>query len=239
MLGTSPFGNLYQADGRLRASANDDVGNNTNPLMTPYYVKRLIKFNNLFGSVYAKGKLPLGFSYQVNFTPRFEWYQNYEHISSKRPLLESRGGITTRRDDRTYQWQLDNLLMWNKKFGKHAIDITGLANAEQFFFYTTTINAEQYSPNDNLGWSGIQSASIKNFSSNDQYQTGDALMARLNYTYNDKYLLTLTTRRDGYSAFGQGNPRANFPSAALGWVMSDEKFLKDVSFIEYLKIRLS
>jgi len=239
MLGTSPFGNLYQADGRLRASANDDVGNNTNPLMTPYYVKRLIKFNNLFGSVYAKGKLPLGFSYQVNFTPRFEWYQNYEHISSKRPLLESRGGITTRRDDRTYQWQLDNLLMWNKKFGKHSIDITGLANAEQFYFYTTTINAEQYSPNDNLGWSGIQSASIKNFSANDQYQTGDALMARLNYTYNDKYLLTLTTRRDGYSAFGQGNPRANFPSAALGWVMSDEKFLKDVSFIEYLKMRLS
>lgn len=239
MLGTSPFGNLYQADGRLRASANDDVGNNTNPLMTPYYVKRLIKFNNLFGSVYAKGKLPLGFSYQVNFTPRFEWYQNYEHISSKRPLLESRGGITTRRDDRTYQWQLDNLLMWNKKFGKHSIDVTGLANAEQFYFYTTTINAEQYSPNDNLGWSGIQSASIKNFSANDQYQTGDALMARLNYAYNDKYLLTLTTRRDGYSAFGQGNPRANFPSAALGWVMSDEKFLKDVSFVEYLKMRLS
>ena len=239
MLGTSPFGNLYQADGRLRASANDDVGNNTNPLMTPYYVKRLIKFNNLFGSVYAKGKLPLGFSYQVNFTPRFEWYQNYEHISSKRPTLESRGGITTRRDDRTYQWQIDNLLMWNKKFGKHSIDVTGLANAEQLYFYSTTINAEQYSPNDNLGWSGIQSASIKNFSANDQYQTGDALMARLNYTYNDKYLLTLTTRRDGYSAFGQGNPRANFPSAALGWVMSDEKFLKDVSFLEYLKMRLS
>jgi len=44
MLGTIPFGDLFQADGRLRASPNDDVGNNTNPLMTPYYVKRLIKF---------------------------------------------------------------------------------------------------------------------------------------------------------------------------------------------------
>ena len=240
MLGTSPFGSLYQADGRLRPSANDDVGNNTNPLMTPYYVKRLIKFNNLFGSVYAKGKLPLGFSYQVNFTPRFEWYQNYEHTSAKRPLLESRGGITSRRDDRTYQWQIDNLLMWNKKFGKHSFDATGLINAEQFYFYSATINAEQYSPNDNLGWSGIQSASIKNFSANDQYQTGDALMGRVNYAYDDKYLLTLTARRDGFSAFGQGNPRATFPSAALSWVVSDEKFMQKYSgTIDYLKLRVS
>lgn len=240
MLGTSPFGSLYQADGRLRASANDDVGNNTNPLMTPYYVKRMLKFNNLFGSIYAKGKLPAGFSYQVNFTPRFEWVQNYEHISAQRPLLESRGGITSRREDRTFQWQIDNLLMWNKKFGKHSIDATALVNAEEFFFFSNTINAENYSPNDNLGWNGIQAASIKNFSANDQYQTGDALMARVNYGYDDKYLLTLTARRDGFSAFGQGNPRALFPSAALGWVITDEKFMKNsLNVLDYLKARVS
>ena len=240
MLGTSPFGSLYQADGRLRASANDDVGNNTNPLMTPFYVKRMLKFNNLFGSIYAKGKLPAGFSYQVNFTPRFEWVQNYEHISSQRPLLESRGGITTRREDRTFQWQLDNLLMWNKKFGKHSIDATALVNAEEFFFFSNTINAENYSPNDNLGWNGIQAASIRNISANDQYQTGDALMGRVNYGYDDKYLLTLTARRDGFSAFGQGNPRALFPSAALGWVITDEKFMKNsLNVLDYLKARVS
>ena len=240
MLGTSPFGSLYQADGRLRASANDDVGNNTNPLMTPYYVKRMLKFNNLFGSIYAKGKLPAGFSYQVNFTPRFEWVQNYEHTSSQRPLLESRGGITIRREDRTYQWQIDNLLMWNKKFGKHSIDATALVNAEEFFFFSNTINAENYSPNDNLGWNGVQAASIKNFSANDQYQTGDALMGRVNYGYDDKYLLTLTARRDGFSAFGQGNPRALFPSAALGWVVTDEKFMKNsLNVLDYLKARVS
>ncbi len=240
MLGTSPFGSLYQADGRLRASANDDVGNNTNPLMTPFYVKRMLKFNNLFGSIYAKGKLPAGFSYQVNFTPRFEWVQNYEHISSQRPLLESRGGITTRREDRTFQWQLDNLLMWNKKFGKHSIDATALVNAEEFFFFSNTINAENYSPNDNLGWNGVQAASIRNISANDQYQTGDALMGRVNYGYDDKYLLTLTARRDGFSAFGQGNPRALFPSAALGWVITDEKFMKNsLNVLDYLKARVS
>lgn len=240
MLGTIPFGEVFQADGRLRASPNDDLGNNTNPLMTPYYVKRLIKFNNLFGSIYAKGKLPLGFSYQVNFTPRFEWFQNYQHTSSQRPLLESRGGITSRQDDRTFQWQLDNLLMWNKKIGKHSLDATALFNAEKFQFYSSTINAEQYSPNDNLGWSGVQAASIREVRTNDQYQTGDAIMGRFNYAYDEKYLVTFTGRRDGFSAFGQGNPRAFFPSAALAWNISDEKFMqKTQDFLEYLKLRVS
>ncbi|MFN4977510.1 MAG: TonB-dependent receptor plug domain-containing protein, partial [Bacteroidota bacterium] len=95
MIRSTPFGSLYQADGRLRSSTTDNIGNNTNPLIDVYYVTRSIKSNNLFGTVYAKGKLPWGFSYQVNYTPRFEWFHNYQHTSSKRPLLESRGGITS------------------------------------------------------------------------------------------------------------------------------------------------
>jgi TonB-linked SusC/RagA family outer membrane protein len=241
MIRSTPFGSLYQADGRLRSSTTDNIGNNTNPLIDVYYVTRSIKSNNLFGTVYAKGKLPWGFSYQVNYTPRFEWFHNYQHTSSKRPLLESRGGITSRRDDRTYQWQIDNLLMWNKKFGKHSVDATGLFNAEKFRSFSSTINAENYLPNDNLGYNAIQAARLVTLvTANDQYATGDAIMGRINYGYDDKYLLTVTGRRDGYSAFGQGNPRAFFPSAALGWVLSDEKFMKNTTdWLEYAKVRAS
>ena len=241
MIRSTPFGSLYQADGRLRSSTTDNIGNNTNPLIDVYYVTRSIKSNNLFGTVYTKGKLPWGFSYQVNYTPRFEWFHNYQHTSSKRPLLESRGGITSRRDDRTYQWQIDNLLMWNKKFGKHSVDATGLFNAEKFQSFSSTINAENYLPNDNLGYNAIQAARLVTLvTANDQYATGDAIMGRINYGYDDKYLLTVTGRRDGYSAFGQGNPRAFFPSAALGWVLSDEKFMKNTTdWLEYAKVRAS
>ena len=241
MIRSTPFGSLYQADGRLRSSTTDNIGNNTNPLIDVYYVTRSIKSNNLFGTVYAKGKLPWGFSYQVNYTPRFEWFHNYQHTSSKRPLLESRGGITSRRDDRTYQGQIDNLLMWNKKFGKHSVDATGLFNAEKFRSFSSTINAENYLPNDNLGYNAIQAARLVTLvTANDQYATGDAIMGRINYGYDDKYLLTVTGRRDGYSAFGQGNPRAFFPSAALGWVLSDEKFMKNTTdWLEYAKVRAS
>ena len=54
----------------------------------------------------------------------------------------------------------------------------------------------------------------------------------------NKYLLTLSVRRDGSSLFGYSNPYATFPAAALGWVISEEKFFK-VKFVDYLKLRAS
>jgi hypothetical protein len=62
-------------------------------------------------------------------------------------------------------------------------------------------------------------------------------MGRVNYSYADKYLVTATVRRDGSSRFGEGNKYGVFPSASLAWRMSEEDFLKGVSFINDLKLR--
>lgn len=80
---------------------------------------------------------------------------------------------------------------------------------------------------------------LPTISSNDEYRTGDALMARLFYSYDNRYMITGTVRRDGYSAFGQKNPRAVFPSVAVGWVFSDEPFLKKLNWLDYGKLRFS
>lgn len=72
MVNASPYGELYKADSvTLRDSPNDDIGNNTNPFLDNTYTTRLQKENTLFGTIYAKGDLPFGFSYQTNFTPNF------------------------------------------------------------------------------------------------------------------------------------------------------------------------
>jgi TonB-linked SusC/RagA family outer membrane protein len=242
MIRTTPYAQLYADDGvTLRPSTNDDPGNNANPFLAQFYTDKLTKYTNIFASVYAKGKLPLGFFYQVNFTPRFEWYKNYTHLSSKHPFQGSRGGITERTEQTQFQWQLDNILGWNKQIGKNSFDVTFLVNAEKFRQYYTRVNAENYSPNDNLGYNAIQAArTITAVVNDDQYATGDALMGRINYSYDEKYYITLTGRRDGYSAFGQGNPRAFFPSAALGWVFSSEKFMRGTSrWLDFGKLRLS
>lgn len=75
-------------------------------------------------------------------------------------------------------------------------------------------------------------------SSNDEVDTRDALLARLNYIYKDRYYVTAAVRRDGYSAFGQNNPHATFPTMALGWRISDESFFK-AKWVDNLKLRLS
>jgi len=64
-------------------------------------------------------------------------------------------------------------------------------------------------------------------------------MARLNYSYNGKYLLTLTARRDGFSGFGENNKFSFFPVAAIGWNLGEENFLKNNKVINSLKLRAS
>jgi hypothetical protein len=56
-------------------------------------------------------------------------------------------------------------------------------------------------------------------------------MARLNYTFMNRYLLTATIRRDGFSGFGPAKKFANFPSVSLGWVISDEPFMQDLKLL--------
>ena len=143
----------------------------------------------------------------------------------------------TRKD---FLWQLDNIVKWQQCFNNaHDIDFTFLFNAEKFQRWTGKMSNEQFSPTDILGFHNIGAGSNPIISSNDEYRTGDALMARIFYSYKQRYMTTVTVRRDGYSAFGQENPRAVFPSAALGWVFSDESFLKHAKWLDYGKLRVS
>jgi TonB-linked SusC/RagA family outer membrane protein len=242
MIRTSPWASYYATDGvTLRASPNDDPGNNAHPFLGTTYTNRMYKYDNFFATIFAKGKLPYGFSYSVNFTPRYDILREYNHQSSQNPLIASRKGIVNRRNQTVYSWMVDNQINWNQKFGKHSVAATFLFNAEKFQSWNTTIQAENFAPNDNLGYNAIQSATQPPIvSSDDQYATGDALMGRINYNYDQRYFLTVTTRRDGYSAFGQQNPRANFPSVAVSWAMSEEKFMKNTSkWLDFAKMRVS
>src|SRR5690606_1272073 len=147
-------------------------------------------------------------------------------------------GYGTRRDGQTYEWMIDNLLKWNKEVGVHNFDVTLLYNTEKFQDWSSFQSGENFSPNQNLSYHGLQFATNHLVDNNDVYSTGDAMMARVNYTLMDKYLLTASLRRDGFSAFGQENPRATFPALALAWKISDENFFSSDLFDQF-KLRLS
>ena len=240
MVNASPYGEIYRADGvTLRDSPNDDTGNNTNPFLDNVYTNRLKRYTTLFSSLYARGDLGWGFSYQINFTPNFSFYRYFNGQSAKDFRVSVRGGLATRTDSTSYNWQLDNLLKWNKTFGDHQFDVTFLVNAEKFQSWKNQMDNEGFTPNDRLSYHNISAGIKPTISSDDQYSTGDALLGRLNYTFKERYVLTASLRRDGYSAFGLQNPRATFPAVALGWIISDEKMLEQARWLNFAKLRIS
>lgn len=216
--------------------------NNTkNPFFDNLYRDRKNMEHKLNANIYTIVKLPFGFEYQMNFNPYYKWYEYYNHDSAQHPEWAGEGGKSERRTEKTFNWQVDNIVRWKMEFeGGHRFEATFLQNAEKGQYWQTVAKASQFTPSDILGYHNIAAGTVPVVSSNDTYKTGDALMGRLFYSFKDKYMLTASVRRDGYSAFGQMNPRATFPAVALGWVFTSEKFMEPASsWLNYGKLRLS
>lgn len=235
----SPFGSLYEDDGVTLKQYPTGNNNQSNPLLAPTFQNKRNDIENLNAALYLKITLPLGFSIQTTYSPRFEWTNYLFHKAAASPDSGSQNGRVERTHTKDFYWQWDNMLKWNKTFGKHAFDFTFLANWEKFQRWHDEMTNENFLPTDELGYGGIGFGTSPNVSSDDVYRTGDAFMGRLHYVYDQRYLITATVRRDGYSAFGLANPRATFPAIALGWVFSEEKFLHRPDWFEYGKLRLS
>ncbi len=203
------------------------------------FIDRSSIWNSFTGTMYARISLPYGISYQVNFSPRLQLNNYKNHRSSQHPVWKSFGGDAERRSDMSYSWQVDNLIKWDHVFNKvHQVEVTLLQNAEENQAWSERMLNQQFAPSDVLGYHRMQSGTAPNTITNDTRNTGDALMARLFYSYNKRYMVTGSVRRDGYSAFGMSNPRATFPSVALGWVFTEESFFKFPA-MDFGKLRVS
>lgn len=235
----TPYSSYFANDNTtLRLYPNDDI-QASHPLLERTYRNREMQYYTFFPKIYSVVDLPFGITYTMNLTTSMEFFHNYIHDSSKHPTWGLFGGSASRNNSLNRQWQIDNIVNWNRTFlDLHKIDVTLLANAEKSKSDSDGMTNRSFSPNDVLGYHNMSTGTLPLLSSNDQVQTADALMARLNYGYSKKYLLTLSVRRDGSSLFGYSNPRANFPSAALGWVLTEEEFFKS-GIVNYLKLRAS
>jgi TonB-linked SusC/RagA family outer membrane protein len=244
MVRISPFGaneiGNPDASEHLKKYPTTDV-TPQNPFFDNMFRDRKKMYNTLNSNIYARINLPFGIEFQSNFIPRYQWYEYYNHDSSKNLDWKAKGGESTRETSKVYSWQVDNILRWKREFDRiHNVEVTLLANAEQYQSWQQSQSNKMYSPSDVLGYHRTQAGTVPLNSSNDEYQTGDALMARLFYSFRNRYLLTASVRRDGFSAFGQRNPRATFPAVALGWVFTSEKFAESLhDVINYGKLRVS
>jgi len=235
----SPYGSLFDENGDVVWYPNSFTVY-SNPLINYYGQDRDNKINSFFSTLYANIKLPAGFNYKISYQPRFQFTKDYNYWSTKTIMGTTThpGGFGQRSESTSFGWILDNIITWKKLIGFHNFDLTLLYSSEQNRYWASTLENESFTPNELLGYSGLQFGTNPAVNSNDTESTGDAAMARLNYAWKGRYLITASIRRDGYSAFGRENPRATFPALAVAWKLSEEDFF-NVDPIYQLKLRTS
>lgn len=136
-----------------------------------------------------------------------------------------------------YSWTLENMLMYNNRFGEHNLDVLLGYSAQKYIKEYSRLSATDF-PDDDIPW--MNAGATKNGDNNIQEWSLASVIGRLNYSFKDRYLLQATFRRDGCSRFGPGNKYANFPSVSAGWIISDEPFMEPVTNVmNYLKLRAS
>ncbi len=138
-----------------------------------------------------------------------------------------------------FQWVWDNYITFSKKYGKHDLKLMVGTTAEKFkesWIYASRKDV----PADPDLWYLYNG--LANSSQNDgkgDIWTRNSYMSRLNYNYDDRYLLTATLRRDGSSRFPKKNRWGTFPSVGLAWNINKENFMKSQSLFDALRIRAS
>ena len=199
-----------------------------------------------FGKIFAPVE---GLRYKLNFGPDFRHWREGVYIdgfSAHKINADGSEGVNfarlnTRRD---FSWTLDNMIMFDRTFAeKHKVGVTLLQTASKWNVESNSMQAQNIAKDSYL-WNAFNTVDVTNSDNKASISSGlqdrqlESYMIRLNYGFNERYLLTVSGRWDGASQLADGHKWDFFPSAALAWRASEEDFLKNVSWLSNLKLRL-
>ncbi|WP_258103439.1 TonB-dependent receptor [Marinoscillum sp. MHG1-6] len=179
---------------------------------------------------------PLSFKVNLGYTRQS--IDRNRYISKDNPLGQGFVGYAGVQKLADYSKLLETTLSFNKTFGAHKIDAVVGYSYQYFVEEGTNTVASGFLSNE-FKWYSLQAAStVSTVSSFIGSNTLISTYGRINYNFDNRYFFTGTVRRDGSSRFGSGNKWGTFPSAAVSWRVSQERFF-DVGPISDLKVRAS
>ncbi|HQF10665.1 MAG TPA: TonB-dependent receptor [Paludibacteraceae bacterium] len=178
-----------------------------------------------------------GLKYRINFGPDITTYRDGVFLDAQSAVRQGTSFASLAKEQ-TLSYTLDNLLFYNKTIGKHNFGVTLLASQTEYQNEGSAMSANDVKNVANK-WNALTPANVTlaSYSSNLTEKGLLSYMGRVNYGYDDKYLLTASYRRDGASQLAPGNKWANFPSASVAWRLDKESFLQNSSWINLLKLR--
>jgi TonB-linked SusC/RagA family outer membrane protein len=202
--------------------------------------RRLQTFNSLYGEYYIlpglKFRVNLGLTYAQNYSGSYSGPQTFVNANTSLASASATVGNTE-----TYTWVWENVLTYEKTFAeKHHLTVTGLYSAQKDHFQNSSFSGTGFPANSvldgNLGLATSLTTDPNNPSN--FYDRGLlSYMGRVNYAFNEKYLLTATVRTDGASVLAPGHQYFTYPAFALGWNMMNEDFMKGIDWLSNLKLR--
>jgi len=235
----SPFGNTTDKTGNYNPVFLKNNNNNWIDL-----VKRFRSFNTLYGEIQftpeIKYRLNVGLNYRHEEDDQFKGADTRLNPSFFRP---GQGNTASVNNQEGYGYTLENILTYDKEFkGGHRVSFTGLYSTQKDVYHNTSVSKDSINADFidfyNLGASN-PSNNVKPVVGGAEATWGlESYMGRINYAYQNRYLLTLTGRIDGSSRLPEGHKYHNYAALSTGWHISEEKFMQNVHFVNDLKVRV-
>lgn len=233
---------VREPDGSYGDSKNYKTGNFPNPTASLDWFYQKKRAQNLVGNVYTEIKFLKDFTFRSSFGVNLNDDNtiNYRRKDSLTSVQFARNSTLRKTSNKVVGWQLENTLTYDKAVGDHRFKAL-LGYSTQGYRSESLTNQINDVPNESpanyyFGLGTPATAQIGN--TGDRYNI-ISYFARINYAFKNKYLLTATIRRDGSSKFPTSNQFDNFPSVGLGWVVSNENFMRNFKMIDLLKVKAS
>ncbi|TJY66803.1 TonB-dependent receptor [Sphingobacterium alkalisoli] len=234
-----PLAQIYNTDGSLRQDVTEAGESHFNPLWNIDHSENISVTDRFNLNLFADWNISESLSFRVNGSlnnrkVQDNVYRGILHSTGRNNQGEAEVSESTYND-----YLVENILNYNKDIDKHHIDATAMQSIN-VIQWKRLANTGFGFANDDLSYQAIASASTHGIP---VYELSDrrllSYMGRVRYNYDSRYILSLAMRIDGSSVFGANNKYGYFPSAAFAWRIKDETFLKDVSAVSDLKLRLS
>ncbi|GGF22330.1 SusC/RagA family TonB-linked outer membrane protein [Flavobacterium limi] len=223
----------YDDEGNI---VSNPTGNNTlgNPFKT-FAIDDYDKSTYLFANFSSDIKIPFvkGLSYKINFG------NNYTTTGHYNSNIYGAGetGSAYKNNSTRYDYTFDNIVTYKKTIADdHDLDVTLLYGVTHRESESTSATGTGFT-NLNLSYNSLELAAIQKTTSDGWDEALNYQMGRVNYKFRNKYIVTGTIRRDGFSGFAENNKWGVFPSVSLGWVISEEGFFKNINAVNSLKLR--
>jgi len=250
LLTLSPVANPYNADGSINEGplSINSQDSYYNPLMAKNIGDRRIeerKSYSTYNSFYGEVKIPWveGLKYRLNFGLNLRESNYGKFDAAETSYNASAYSNAAVENTHMTNWTVENLLYYNKKFGeKHSLGLVAMYSTEETVYQKSRMSATDVAADAlqyyNLGLLSDNGEVTINPDDQNYYKRGLlSAMFRANYSYDNKYLATFTFRKDGSSVLADGHKWHSYPALSLGWVMTQESFMQDLEWLDFLKLR--